>query len=135
MGKSSAKSSKKAANLMEHAIADMERRRYEAMKQADITVLREVLDDQLVYAHSNAAVDDKESYLAKVQAGYFRYESISIEEQSIVVLSDVALLRGRMKARGLLNGTPVNLDNRFLAVVRKSGGQWRLLSYQPTPVR
>ena len=120
---------------MEHAIADMERRRYEAMKRADIAVLREDLDDLLVYAHSNAAMDDKESYLAKVQAGYFRYESISIEEQSTLVLSDVALLRGRMRARGLLNGSPLTLDNRFLAVVRNSGGQWRLLSYQPTPVR
>jgi len=120
---------------MEHAIAEMERRRYEAMRQADIAVLREVLDDQLVYAHSNSATDDKESYLAKVQAGYFRYESIAIEEQSILVLSDVALLRGLMRARGLLNGSPLTLDNRFLAVVRNSGGQWRLLSYQPTPVR
>jgi len=120
---------------MEHAIADMERHRYEAMRQADIAVLREVLDDLLVYAHSNSATDDKESYLAKVQAGYFRYESISIEEQGTLVLSDVALLRGRMRARGLLNGSPLILDNRFLAVVRNSGGQWRLLSYQPTPVR
>lgn len=119
---------------MEHAIADMERRRYEAMRQADIAVLREVLDDLLVCAHSNSATDDKESYLAKVQAGYFRYESISIEEQGTLVLSDVALLRGRMRARGLLNGSPLILDNRFLAVVRNSGGQWRLLSYQPTPV-
>ena len=46
---------------MEHAIADMERHRYEAMRQADIAVLREVLDDLLVYAHSNAATDDKQS--------------------------------------------------------------------------
>jgi hypothetical protein len=120
---------------MEHAIADMERRRYEAMKQADTAVLREVLDDLLIYAHSNSATDDKESYLAKVQAGYFRYEFISVEEQSTLVLSDVALLRGRMRARGLLNGSLLTLDNRFLAVVRNSGGQWRLLSYQPTPVR
>lgn len=120
---------------MEHAIADMERRRYEAMKQADIAVLREVLDDLLVYAHSNSATDDKESYLAKVQAGYFRYESISIDEQSTLVLSDLALLRGRMRAVGLLNGSRLMLDNRFLAVVRNAGGQWRLLSYQPTPVK
>jgi Domain of unknown function (DUF4440) len=120
---------------MQHAIAEMERRRYEAMRQADITVLREVLDDQLVYAHSTAATDDKESYLAKVEAGVFRYESIAIEEQSILLLSDVALLRGRMRVRGLLNGSPLSLDNRFLAVVRNSGGRWRLLSYQPTPVR
>jgi hypothetical protein len=119
---------------MEHAIAEMERRRYEAMRLADIAVLREVLDDLLVYAHSNSATDDKESYLAKVQVGYFRYESISIEEQSTLVLSDVALLRGRMRARGLLNGSPLTLDNRFLGVVRCLEGQWRLLSYQPTPV-
>jgi hypothetical protein len=120
---------------MEHAIAEVERRRYEAMRQADIAVLRDVLDDLLIYAHSNSATDDKESYLAKVQSGYFRYESISIEEQSTLVLSDVALLRGRMRALGLLNGSPLTLDNRFLAVVRHSGGQWRLLSYQPTPVK
>jgi hypothetical protein len=107
---------------MEHAIADMEGRRYEAMRQADVAVLREVLDDLLVYAHSNSAADDKESYLAKVQAGYFRYESISIEEQSTLVLLDVALLRGRMRARGLLNGSPLILDNRFLAVSREDGG-------------
>jgi hypothetical protein len=113
----------------------MERRRYEAMRRADIAVLREVLDDALIYAHSNTAMDDKESYLTKVQAGYFRYESITIEEQTTLVLSDVALLRGRMRARGLLNGSPLILDNRFLAVVRNLGGQWRLLSYQPTPVR
>jgi hypothetical protein len=119
---------------MGHAIEDMERRRYEAMKQADIAVLREVLDDLLVYAHSNSATDDKESYLAKVRAGYFRYQSISIEEQSTLVLSDIALLRGRMRAGGFLNGSSLTLDNRFLAVVRNSGGQWRLLSYQPTPV-
>ncbi len=80
-------------------------------------------------------MDDKGSYLEKVKDGYFRYESISIEEQSTLVLSDVALLRGRMRARGLLQGSPLSLDNRFLAVVRNAGGQWRLLSYQPTPVR
>jgi hypothetical protein len=120
---------------MERAIADMERRRYEAMKQADIAVLREVLDDRLVYAHSNAATDNKESYLAKVQAGHFRYESIAVDEQSTLMLSDVALLRGRMRAVGLLGGSRLTLDNRFLAVVRNVGGEWRLLSYQPTPVK
>ena len=65
----------------------------------------------------------------------FRYESISIEEQSILELSRVALLRGRMKASGFLDGSPLTLDNRFLAVIRNLGGQWSLLSYQPTPVR
>jgi hypothetical protein len=59
---------------MEAAIEEMERRRYEAMKRADIVVLRGVLDDLLIYAHSSSVTDNKESYLAKVQAGYFRYD-------------------------------------------------------------
>ena len=62
---------------MEEEIAETERRRYEAMKQADIVVLGEVLDDLLIYAHSNSATDDRESSLAKVQTGYYQYQSIS----------------------------------------------------------
>ncbi|WP_426413380.1 nuclear transport factor 2 family protein [Bradyrhizobium ganzhouense] len=116
-------------------IAEVERRRYEAMKKADVNVLREVLDDLLVYAHSNSETDDKESYLARVQTGYYRYESISIDEQSAVVLPNLALLRGRMRAQGYFNGSPLTLDNRFLAVLRCLDGQWRLLGYQPTPVK
>ncbi len=115
-------------------IEDMERRRYQAMKEGNVEALRDLLDDHLIYTHSNALMDDKASYLAKIEAGVFRYESISIEEQSSFILSSIALLRGRMKASGILNGTPVTLDNRFLAVVRKTDGRWRLLSYQPTPV-
>jgi hypothetical protein len=81
-------------HLMQYAIAEMERRRYEAMRQVDIAVLREVLDDQLVYAHSNAATDNKESYLAKVQAGVFRCESIAVE--------DVFCDRERLRSDGYL---------------------------------
>ena len=105
------------------------------MIEADVDALRGLLDDDLIYAHSNAAMDDKASYLSKVATGYFRYETISIEEESSHMLSDVALLRGRMKARVFLDGTPMTLDNRFLAVLRKLDGAWRLLSYQPTPVK
>jgi hypothetical protein len=115
-------------------IEDMERRRYQAMKEGNVEALRDLLDDQLVYTHSNALMDDKESYLAKIEAGIFRYEAISIGDQSSLILSPIALLRGRMKASGFLNGSPLTLDNRFLAVVRKTDGRWRLLSYQPTPV-
>jgi hypothetical protein len=120
---------------MEHELSELERRRYRAMIEADVAVLRGLLDDDLIYAHSNAAMDDKASYLSKVEAGYFRYETISIEEESSHVLSEVALLRGRMKARVFLDGMPMTLDNRFLAVLRKLDWAWRLLSYQPTPVK
>lgn len=120
---------------MRHELSELERRRYRAMIESDVAVLRDLLDDDLVYTHSNAAMDDKASYLSKVESGYFRYEKIAIEEESSQVIADVALLRGRMKARVFLDGVPMTLDNRFLAVLRKRDGAWRLLSYQPTPVK
>jgi Domain of unknown function (DUF4440) len=120
---------------MEHELSELERRRYRAMIESDVAILRNLLDDDLIYVHSNAAMDDKASYLSKIESRYFRYETISIEEEGSLVLSDVALLRGRMKARVFLDGMPKTLDNRFLTVLRKLDGAWRLLSYQPTPVK
>jgi hypothetical protein len=120
---------------MERELMEFERRRYKAMIEADVAALQNLLDDELIYTHSDAAIDDKASYLSKVEARQFRYETISIEEESARVLSDVALLRGRMKARAFLGDKPVTLDNRFLAVLRRIDGVWRLLCYQPTPVK
>lgn len=120
---------------MKQELLQLERRRYRAMIESDVDSLRDLLDDDLIYVHSNAAMDDKASYLAKVESRYFRYETISIEEESAYVLSDVALLRGRMKARAFLDGMPMTLDNRFLSVLRRLDGAWRLLSYQPTPIK
>jgi hypothetical protein len=121
--------------MTESELKHAEARRYRAMIDSNLEALAELLDDDLVYTHSNAAIDTKKSYLKKVGDGTFRYGSIDIEEEEITLFSDLAILRGRMKAKGFLAGNPLVLDNRFLAVSKFKNGEWRLLAYQPTPVK
>ncbi|MGO4666944.1 nuclear transport factor 2 family protein [Bosea sp. 2RAB26] len=116
------------------AIEQLEKRRYDAMLQADLAVLGDMLSDNLAYTHSNAARDAKESYLEKVGAKFFDYHAISNEDQEIKVFGDVALVTGVMKAEVTVNGTAKSLNNRYLAVWLREAGEWRFVAYAPTPV-
>lgn len=115
-------------------IAQLEERRYEAMRRADLAALGELLSEDLVYTHSNAARDDKASYLEKVGAKFFDYHRIDHEDQHIKVRGSVALVMGVMKADVSLNGTAKSLNNRYLAVWLLEDAGWRFAAYAPTPV-
>lgn len=115
-------------------IEQLEERRYEAMRRADLAALGELLSEELVYTHSNAAHDDKASYLEKVRAKFFDYHRIDHEDQDIKVRGDVALVTGVMKADVSLNGTPKSLNNRYLAVWLREDAGWRFAAYAPTPI-
>jgi hypothetical protein len=73
-----------------HALKETETRRYRAMIESDVDALALLLDEDLIYTHSNAGVDTKASYLEKVRAEHYRYKSIEIEEETNVLLSDFA---------------------------------------------
>lgn len=63
------------------AIRALEEKRFQAMRDADIATLDALLSDRLLYTHSNASVDTKQSYLDKVKSKYFDYLEIdSIED-------------------------------------------------------
>ena len=115
-------------------IEQLEERRYEAMRRADLAALGELLSEDLVYTHSNAARDDKSSYLEKVGAKFFDYHRIDHEDQRIKVHGDVALVTGVMKADVSLNGAPKSLNNRYLAIWLRDDAGWRFAAYAPTPI-
>ena len=64
---------------MEAAIHELEQRRWQAMIDADLQVLDELLHQDLRYTHSTAAVDSKESYLTAIELGTFDYRAIDEE--------------------------------------------------------
>ena len=47
-------------------IRELENRRYQAMTDADIATLDELLSADLVYGHSDASRDSKQSYLSLI---------------------------------------------------------------------
>lgn len=124
-----------AATAVPDLIRDLENQRYAAMIAADIPALDALLSDRLVYTHSNASVDDKASYLAKVENKYFDYLEISHPEEQLIVAGPTALVLGRMSAHIIMEGkTERRLNNRTLTVWIEEGGRWRMAAFQPTPI-
>ncbi|MET0970632.1 MAG: nuclear transport factor 2 family protein [Tardiphaga sp.] len=115
-------------------IQDLEERRRAAMIAADVAALDALCADELSYTHSNAAVDGKADYIAKVANGYFDYHALTFSDQQIRLVGDVALVTGRMTGDIVMGGQPRKLNGQTTVIWIKSAGRWQMLAFQSTPV-
>ncbi len=67
------------------------------MTDADTATLDGLFSADLVYTHSDASSDSKQSYLDRLASGHFDYGVIEHPETSIVVRGDCALVFGDMR--------------------------------------
>ena len=79
-------------------IRTLENERYAAMIAGDAGALDRLLSDRLVYGHSNAARDSKDSFLERVRDRTFVYESIDHPEERIIIAGGAAVVLGAMIA-------------------------------------
>jgi ketosteroid isomerase-like protein len=115
-------------------ILELEERRYQSLLSNDIAALEELLDDRLVYTHSNAVRDTKASLIKKLADGALRYERIEHPVDQVILRGDVAVVIGRMRATVVSAGETKNLDNVATAVWVRGENGWRFLAYGPTPL-
>jgi ketosteroid isomerase-like protein len=113
-------------------ISELEARRYQAMTDGDVGTLAELFSSELVYTHSDATSDSKQSYLDKLASGYFDYGVVEHPETSIVVHGDCAIVIGDMRGQLQIGGQTRVLNSRSLAVWVRENGGWVLLAFQPT---
>jgi hypothetical protein len=105
------------------------------MKACYAAALERLLDADMVYTHSSATADSKESYIAGVRSKLWEYQSIERSDENIVVRDNTALVFNRCKIAINVQGIPRRLDNRMLAVWSKgAGGNWTLLALHSTPI-
>src|SRR5260370_31182360 len=78
-------------------ISALEAKRYQAMTDGDTGTLAELFSADLVYTHSDATSDSKQSYLDKLASGHFDYGVIDHPERSIVGHGDCAIVIGDMR--------------------------------------
>jgi len=113
-------------------IRALEARRYKAMTDGDVAALGDLLSVDLVYSHSDATRDTKQSYLERIANGYFDYGPLTHPEEAIVVHGDCAIVTGDMRGEILIDGKQRILNSSALAVWVREGEKWMLLAFQPT---
>ncbi len=116
-------------------IRALEDRRYKAMVSADRPVLEELLADDLIYTHSNAVIDTKQSYIDGILGGKWAYAAAERPVENIDVFGDCARVTGhvRLTLRNA-DGTTRGVNGRFLNLWLKRNGKWQLAAWQSTPI-
>jgi len=120
---------------IESEILAAESRRCAAMQANDPGALDACLDPDLYFCHATGAIDDKQAFLAKMASGRIRYVGIAWSEEQVTELAEgAAMLTGRMNTDVEVEGTAKQLRNRVITLWRKDGDNWRLRTFQSTPL-
>ncbi len=113
-------------------VIDLDKKRMDAMAQKDIAALNTLIDDSLVYTHSSARLDTKQSLIGNMESGSTVYTSVVPSDVKAQDLGDTVVLTGSCRISVMANGRPNSFGVRFTDVWANKGGQWRMVTWQST---
>ena len=113
-------------------IIELDKKRMTAMAQKDIATLNAVLADDLVYTHSSARLDTKESLIGAMQSGATVYNSVVPSDVKAQDCGDTVVLTGVARIGVNSGGNAMNFAVRFTDVYANKGGKWQMVTWQST---
>jgi ketosteroid isomerase-like protein len=97
-------------------IIALDKERMQAMANKDIAKLKNLLCKDLVYTHSSARLDTKESIIAGMESGATVYTSVVPSDVKALDLGDAVVLTGEAQISVSANGAPRSFGVRFTDV-------------------
>jgi ketosteroid isomerase-like protein len=113
-------------------IIDLDRKRMQAMAQKDVATLNDLLADDLIYTHSSARIDTKQSLVGNMQSGATVYNSVEPSDVKAQDLGSAVVLTGVAKIQVTSGGKPNAFGVRFTDVYANRGGKWQMVTWQST---
>ena len=101
-----------------------------AMVDADKAALEKLAAPELSYGHSSGKVEDKASFVETLVTGKSDFTSINLNEQTIKVVDNTALVRHKLQGETMDGGKPGTVNIGVLLVWQKQVGVWRLIARQ-----
>jgi ketosteroid isomerase-like protein len=123
-----------AATADEQAIAkNLEAFRAAQMAQ-DAKVLESLCAPELSYSHSDAHIEDRETFVKNATSGKSKVLSLDYKEPTIRVVGDVAIVRFHWvgESEAVADGKKSSTNLHILMNWKKQGGQWKLLDRAST---
>ena len=113
-------------------VIDLDKKRMQAMVAKDIATLEGLLADDLVYTHSSARLDTKQSLIVGMTSGSTVYTGVAPSDVKAQDLGDTVVLTGVAKIKVTANGTPNAFGVRFTDVYARRNGRWQMVTWQST---
>ncbi len=113
-------------------VIELDKKRMQAMAAKDFATLNTVLADDLIYTHSSARLDTKQSLIGNMQSGSTVYTSVEASDVKAQDLGDTVVLTGIARINVALNGKPNAFGVRFTDVYARRNGSWQMVTWQST---
>jgi ketosteroid isomerase-like protein len=113
-------------------IIELDRRRMNAMAQRDYATLNELIADDLIYTHSTARLDTKQSLIGNMESGSTVYTSVVPSNVKAQDLGDTVVLTGECKISVNSGGRANSFGVRFTDVYANKAGKWQMVAWQST---
>jgi ketosteroid isomerase-like protein len=113
-------------------IIELDKQRMTAMAQKDIATLNRLLSDDLVYTHSSARLDTKQSLIGNMESGSTVYTAVEPSDVKAQDLGDTVVLTGACRISVTSQNRANSFTVRFTDVYANKGGQWQMVTWQST---
>ena len=113
-------------------VIDLDKKRMDAMARKDLAALDALIAEDLVYTHSTARLDTKQSLLGAMESGATVYTSVVPSDVAAQDLGNTVVLTGSARIGVMSQGRPNSFAVRFTDVWSNQTGQWRMVAWQST---
>ena len=114
------------------AIIALDQKRMQATVKQDFATLESIIGDDLIYTHSSARVDTKQSLIGNMKSGSTVYTGLEASDVVAQDLGDAVVLTGVARVNVNSNGRPNSFGIRFVNVYANRGGDWKMVCWQST---
>ena len=123
-----------AQSTDEKVVADRVEMLRKTLITPDKKVLEELTADELTYGHSIGLIEDKAAFIDAMVKGRVVFTSITVSDQTIKIVGDVAIVRQHFIADLNNNNMPSKVDIIVLLIWQNQKGQWKLLARQAAKI-
>src|SRR6202022_2511671 len=111
-------------------VIDLDKKRMTAMAQKDIATLNTLLSADLIYPHSSARLDTKQSLIGNMESGSTVYTAVEPSDVKAQDLGDTVVLTGSCRISVMSGDRPNSFGVRFTDVSANRGGRGQMVTWQ-----
>jgi hypothetical protein len=123
-----------AQSADEKAVATAVETLRKAMIDPDKATLEGISTKELSYGHSNGLIEDQAAFVEALTSNKSDFVSITLEEQTIKIVGNTAIVRHKLSADTNNGGTPGKVSLYVLLIWQKQTNKWKLIARQAVKV-
>ena len=104
----------------------LHKQKFEWLIAGNVDSLNVLLAKEVNYVHSNGWIQNIQEVLDDMKNGKLQYKVVEVEESSVSILENTALVTGRGTFSGVMNSTAFSVKLLYTEIYVKVSGRWKL---------